>query len=251
MFMRRILVLIENMGAAQASIHQRNTTLDILRGSRAECDGLFGCIDYHAHAIDGTFFCRLLSNGQHHYYRNISSESMSNAPFIFTSHSIFACSCRKGSLFTSFNHVAYYKNLQTLHDLDSSGMRIVTSSQSLRTLFGSEHDASPLLKSLIKKFQIFDVDNPIQRTAQKRDMCSVERYSDIHIIIKVSRTCIRYMTDYIYQHYNPLEDNVSTIGRQCLCSCGQRMSATLFPGIHGEEGLAIFGTLQLCADQVF
>lgn len=82
--------------------------------------------------------------------------------------------------------MSYYKNLQTLQDLDKSGLKIVTSSESLRTLFGFEHDASPLLKSLIRKFQIFEIDNPIQRTAYKRDMCSVERYSDINIIIKVA-----------------------------------------------------------------
>lgn len=81
--------------------------------------------------------------------------------------------------------MSYYKNLQTLHDLDASGLQIVTSSQSLRTLFGEQNDAKPLLQSLIKKFKIFEIDSPLQRTARKRDMCSVERYSDINIIIKV------------------------------------------------------------------
>lgn len=94
----------------------------------------------------------------------------------------------KGSLTTSFSTVSYYKNVDTLHDLDATGLPIVTSSASLRGLFGDEKDATPVLKSLIKKLKIYEIDNPIHKTAYKRDMCSIERYSDIHIIIKVGFT---------------------------------------------------------------
>lgn len=82
--------------------------------------------------------------------------------------------------------MSYYRDINTLHSLDESGIPIVTSSQSLRTLFGNTTDATPLLRSLIRKYHIFEIQNQIHRTAFKRDICSVERRSDINIIIKAN-----------------------------------------------------------------
>lgn len=71
--------------------------------------------------------------------------------------------------------------------MDESGFKISVSSPSLRNLFGDKH-ASDTFKSLKGKFYTdFETNeiSPIDRTATKRDLCSVERYSDVNIIIKV------------------------------------------------------------------
>lgn len=72
-----------------------------------------------------------------------------------------------------------------MEQLDQSGLRIFTTSASLKNIFGGENE-SPLLKSLQKKHLMYtDNKKPIDHAAYERNMCSVERYSDVTIIIKV------------------------------------------------------------------
>lgn len=100
--------------------------------------------------------------------------------------------------------MSYYRNIETLSALDESGLPIVTSSASLKLLFGNATDASPLLRSLMSKFYIFDIQRQIDRTAYRRDACSVERRSDINIIIKVNidRLSIRSAPIQSKTHYH-------------------------------------------------
>ena len=71
-----------------------------------------------------------------------------------------------------------------MSDLDKTDLPIVTSSNSLQKLFADE--TSPLMRSLNKKYKIYNQTKPMTRTAIERDICSVERLSDIHVIILVS-----------------------------------------------------------------
>lgn len=93
-------------------------------------------------------------------------------------------------LYTAYTKRSFYKNIDTLHDLDESNLQISASSPSLRNLFGnSQTSSSDVLKSLKKKYILDDgVESAIERTAIKRDICSVERYSDVNIIIQVQKT---------------------------------------------------------------
>lgn len=122
--------------------------------------------------------CRRFSGVQ--CIRNELSNNLLNLTLIST-----CFVCPQGSLTTSFSTVSYYKDINTLSALDESGLPIVTSSPTLKNLFGSEEDASPVLKSLIKKFLIYEIENQMNQTAFERNICSIERYSDVTIIIKV------------------------------------------------------------------
>lgn len=78
------------------------------------------------------------------------------------------------------------KDIDTLRELDSSGLNIIASSPSLRNTFGNWQTRSELLLSLKGKL-LLEVSerNGIDRAAEDRDVCSLERYSDVEIIIKV------------------------------------------------------------------
>lgn len=91
---------------------------------------------------------------------------------------------------TSFSTVSYYKDINTLEDLDESGLYVATSSGSLRNLFGSdtqENEGKPAVRSLAKKFLLLNVTEPIiTRAATRRDICSIERLTDIGLILAVN-----------------------------------------------------------------
>lgn len=89
----------------------------------------------------------------------------------------------QGSLYTSFSTVSYYKNIDTLRELVDSKLPVGVASASLTNFFG-DTEYSPLWQALKKQFIVVD-DNPINRAANKRDICSVERKSDVQIIIRV------------------------------------------------------------------
>lgn len=77
--------------------------------------------------------------------------------------------------------------MSTLKELDESGLHIGTSSGSLRNLFGVEDRESDLMKSLASKFDVLNTtETVIKRTAEKRDICCIERKTDLSIIMTVS-----------------------------------------------------------------
>lgn len=74
-----------------------------------------------------------------------------------------------------------------MKELDESGLHIGTSSGSLKSLFGGGERESDLMKSLASKFHVFNTSSPvIERTANSRDICCIERKTDFSVILTVS-----------------------------------------------------------------
>lgn len=88
----------------------------------------------------------------------------------------------QGSLIQSFSTISYYKDMDTLVDVDNSNLQIGTSSESNKFLFGFD-DNSTLMSSLRSK--VIRLKGAIKRSANHRDVCSVERYADINAILSV------------------------------------------------------------------
>lgn len=89
----------------------------------------------------------------------------------------------QGSLTTSFSTTVYEKEIDTLEQLDESGLPIVSSANTIKNIFGTDRHA--VRNSLQKKYFIENI-TAIEIAAYERRMCTVERSSDIQIIIKAS-----------------------------------------------------------------
>uniref|UniRef100_A0A8W7PCU9 Ionotropic glutamate receptor C-terminal domain-containing protein n=1 Tax=Anopheles coluzzii TaxID=1518534 RepID=A0A8W7PCU9_ANOCL len=99
----------------------------------------------------------------------------------------------QGTLTTAFSTKSYYKDLNTLAALDKSELPIATSSRSLLDIFGND-SLSPLYQSLKGKLQILN-ESARHRAAFQRDVCCIERHSDVHLIIN---------TEYIRPNGQPM-----------------------------------------------
>lgn len=92
----------------------------------------------------------------------------------------------QGSLTTSFSTISHYKDIDTLEELDNSGLPIGTTSASLANVFGD--DGHPVIQSLASKFKVYNSSEPVRdRTAFNRDICAIERFADVKVIIAVIR----------------------------------------------------------------
>lgn len=88
------------------------------------------------------------------------------------------------------------KEIDTLHDLDSSGMRITATSPSLQNTFGNWQTRSDLLQSLMGKiFLDYSELGADERVAEIGDVCSLQRYSDVQIIIKVMMILKKFLLE--------------------------------------------------------
>ncbi|XP_058116737.1 uncharacterized protein LOC131288540 [Anopheles ziemanni] len=87
----------------------------------------------------------------------------------------------QGTLTTAFSTKSYYKDINTLEMLDRSGFPIGTSSRSLLDIFGND-TSSALYRSLKGKLQILN-DSARHQAAFQRNICCIERRSDVHLII--------------------------------------------------------------------
>lgn len=86
----------------------------------------------------------------------------------------------------SFSTVSYYRDIDTLAELDKSGLPIATSSGSLRNIFEGIDSSNAIIRSLSAKYTLRNSTIATRtRTAIQRDICSVERLSDIGLIIAV------------------------------------------------------------------
>lgn len=90
----------------------------------------------------------------------------------------------QGLLYNVYTKPMYYGNIDTLAALDESNMKISVESHALRNLFGGNQAESKTLQSLNEKFQFAHV-GALKKAAYYQDICSVERFSDILIIIQV------------------------------------------------------------------
>ncbi len=104
----------------------------------------------------------------------------------------------QGSLTTSFSTTVYEAEIDTLEQLDKSGLPIVTSANTIKNFFGTDNNT--VRNSLQKKFFIDNI-TAIRVAADERRMCTVERLSDIRIIIKASCSFGLYCTC-CYANYN-------------------------------------------------
>ncbi|XP_055326068.1 uncharacterized protein LOC129579908 [Sitodiplosis mosellana] len=98
-----------------------------------------------------------------------------------------------GGSFASSLYTAYTKttnvNIDTLSELDSTGLRIITSTPSLLNTFESWQTNSTVLQSLKDKlFLEYSEISALDRVAEIRDVCSIERYPDVLIKLKVVLT---------------------------------------------------------------
>lgn len=89
----------------------------------------------------------------------------------------------QGTLTTSFSTTSFFKDINTLAELDKSGLIVGTTSNSLADIFGD--DPTPIIVSLRQKFKVLS-GVPIRvRTSTTRDICCIERLADIKLIIAV------------------------------------------------------------------
>lgn len=96
----------------------------------------------------------------------------------------------KSSLYTAYTS-NLHKYIDTLSELDASGLNILASSPALLNTFGDNSTNSPLLRSLERKIIVIENSpvSPLNRTASSRDSCSLERFSDIKLKIEVFLFC--------------------------------------------------------------
>lgn len=93
----------------------------------------------------------------------------------------------QGILTGFYSAEPYYKDIDTLEELDEIGLPIGTTSGSLGNIF-KLHYGSTVIQSLASKFTVSNysvVPSTIERTAWARDICSVERLNDVKVIIAV------------------------------------------------------------------
>lgn len=94
------------------------------------------------------------------------------------------CQFNQGSLTLSFGTRITESEIDTLQQLYDSGLPIISSASSTKNLFGDE-DEGPLMRSLQARHETREAATAIQLAAFDRSACSVERYSDVEILIKV------------------------------------------------------------------
>lgn len=78
------------------------------------------------------------------------------------------------------------KNLNTLEELDASGLRITASSPTFRDVFGNNQDSSAIFESLKGKLFLEHTDlSAVERVAAKGGIGTLERLSDVKIMLLV------------------------------------------------------------------
>lgn len=85
---------------------------------------------------------------------------------------------------TAFTTPMFYKNIDTLSELDKSNLQIGTNNPTLIENFGL--NGNPVQRLLLKKVKYFNGSSAIiDRVAIQRDISALERYSDLSLIISV------------------------------------------------------------------
>lgn len=91
----------------------------------------------------------------------------------------------QGSLVTSYTTTSYYRNINSLQQLDESGLRIGTASMGLADVFVND---SSLGRSLKSKVVIINSNNTMHRAAYQKDLAVLERKEDAKMRIKLEFT---------------------------------------------------------------
>lgn len=90
--------------------------------------------------------------------------------------------------------MAHFDDIHTLQQLDDRGLRIGTSSGSLRKVFGSMDNvfgernySSSVIKSLQSKYILINSSEPaLDRVAYDGNVCCIERFADSKVRLSVS-----------------------------------------------------------------
>lgn len=92
----------------------------------------------------------------------------------------------KGTLTSTHSTVSYYKDINTLKELDASGLHIDVASGSLGDIFDNDF-GNPTIQSLKSKYHVHkNTVDYLNQVANARNTCTIERLNDIHITIAVS-----------------------------------------------------------------
>lgn len=95
------------------------------------------------------------------------------------------------------------KNIDTLKELDESGIRITASSPAFRDVFGNDKDSSTIFESLKGKLFLEHTDlSTVERVAVKGDIGTLERLSDVNIMIMVKVFFDRIECNLIHSNYS-------------------------------------------------
>lgn len=154
---------------------------------------------------------------------------------------VFNVNLTQGSLTLSFRSSITENEIDTLQQLYDSGLPIISSALSIKNLFGNE-DERPLMRSLQAMHKTRENTKAIRLAAFDRTACSVERYSDVKILIKVPIYWICVFVNKACQTF--LADPIRTSGWHCTGPCRVPMSSELPFGLHSQEGISIQGSLQ-------
>ncbi|XP_026478554.1 uncharacterized protein LOC113384978 [Ctenocephalides felis] len=91
----------------------------------------------------------------------------------------------QGSLTKAYTATIYYPDINTLEDLDESGLYIYTSSPGMMDLFGSGSD-DEVINALGRKLCLTEKRKSIKLVAKNRNIASVERYDDAKLLETVT-----------------------------------------------------------------
>ncbi|GLV40558.1 Ionotropic receptor 10a [Carabus blaptoides fortunei] len=98
---------------------------------------------------------------------------------------IFA-SCFQGSLYNSYSNTLHFRDINTLEELDKSGIQIVTSSTGLIAMFGN--DTNPIIQRLKDKIFVYNMSSSMDTAANSRNLAAFERKNDAKMRIKTDYT---------------------------------------------------------------
>ncbi|GLV40573.1 Ionotropic receptor 10a [Carabus blaptoides fortunei] len=90
-----------------------------------------------------------------------------------------------GSLYNSYSKTLYFRDINTLEELDKSGIQIVTSSTSMIEVFGN--DTNPIMQRLKNKILLYNTSS-LDMAANSRNLAAFERKNDASIKVKTEYT---------------------------------------------------------------
>lgn len=111
----------------------------------------------------------------------------SNGIKLISLHFISSCpNILQSLLYNVYTKPQYFSEINTLSDLANTDLQISISSPVFKNLFGN-NNTSDLVSSLNQKYHFSEGDfhHAMERAARHGDICCVERYSDIQLIIQV------------------------------------------------------------------
>lgn len=92
----------------------------------------------------------------------------------------------QGSLYNSYTKVSYFPDINSLEELDKSGLLIRTSSKSLIDAFGN--DSKSVMRRLKDKILIFNGSSSLYLVAKQKDSAAFERKNDAKLRITTDYT---------------------------------------------------------------